>query len=166
MLVAIKVRAIGKNIYSLLFMSSMDIQTIISALGLLGLGGIIGAFIKNMLDKRRELDFKLNELNENKFRVILIFMSMLLRPENRKHFTTDDTYIQNLDEKEVKRHCSMKIEEYYYHSMLYASDEVILSIKAFLKKPNRENYVKTAKAMRMNLWNQKSKLSFSDMMIK
>lgn len=144
----------------------MEYQTIISTLSLLGIGGIIGAYIKNLLDKRKEIDFKLNELNENKFRSMLVFMSIWLRPENRKHFLVDDKYIQNLDNKELKRHCLMKIEEYYYHSVLYASDEVLITIKKFLKNPNRENYVKTAKAMRMNLWNNKSKLSVSDLMIK
>lgn len=60
-------------------------------------------------------------------------MSMLLRPENRKHFIVDDKYIQGLDEKELKRDIMMKLEEYYYHSMLYASDDVIKAIKRFLK---------------------------------
>lgn len=49
----------------------MDVQIIFSGLGLLGIGGIIGAYIKNLLDKRKELDFKLNEINEDKFRSIL-----------------------------------------------------------------------------------------------
>jgi hypothetical protein len=140
-------------------------EDILSALSLFGIGGIIGAYIKNLLDKRKELDFKLNEINEEKFRSILVFMSILLRPENRKHFIVDDKFLQSLDEDGVKRHCLMKLEEYYYHSMLYASDEVITSIKTFIESPNRENYVKVAKAMRVDLWNKKSKLTFSDLMI-
>lgn len=144
----------------------MDIDNILSIISLLGLGGIVGAYIRNLLDKRKELDFKLNELNEDKFRSILVFMSILLRPENRKHFIVDDRYIQNLSEEEVKKHCIMKIEEYYYHSMLYASDDVIKSIKVFLQNPDRENYLKVAKAMRVDLWNKKSRLTFSDLLIK
>lgn len=144
----------------------MNIETILSILSLLGIGGIIGAYVKNLLGKRKELDFKLNELNEDKFRSILVFMSILLRPENRKHFIVDDKYLQNLSEEDLKKHCLMKIEEYYYHSMLYASDNVIRAIKQFIQKPNRENYVKVAKFMRVDLWNKKSKLSFSDLLIK
>lgn len=144
----------------------MATETILSILSLLGIGGIIGAYIKNLLDKRKELDFKLNELNESKFKSILIFMSILLRPENRKHFIVDDKYLQNLSEKDLKKHCIMKLEEYYYHSMLYASDNVIKSIKRFIKNPNRENYVRVTKSMRVDLWNKKSKLSFSDLLIR
>jgi len=144
----------------------MTVETILSTISLLGIRGIIGAYIKNLLDKRKELDFKLNELNENKFRSILIFMSILLRPENRKHFIVDDKYIQDLSEKDLKKHCMIKLEEYYYHSMLYASDNVIKSIKRFIQNPNRENYVKVAKYMRVDLWNKKSKLSFSDLLIR
>jgi len=143
----------------------MTTETIFSTLSLLGIGGIIGAYIKNLLDKRKELDFKLNELNEGKFRSILVFMSILLRPENKKHFTVDDKYLQNLSEEDTKKHCIMKIQEYYYHSMLYASDDVIKSIKSFIQNQNRENYVKVTKEMRVDLWNKKSKLTFSDLFI-
>ena len=144
----------------------MTLDSLISFLGLLGIGGVLGAYIKHLLDKRKELDFKLNELNEDKFRSILVFMSILLRPENRKHFIVDDKYINDLREEDLKKHCKLKLEEYYYHSMLYASDDVITSLKIFIQNPNRENYVKSVKAMRVDLWNKKSKLSFSDLLIK
>lgn len=112
----------------------MNIELLFSSLSLLGIGGVVGAYIKHLLDKQKELNFKLNELNENKYRSILVFMSFLLNPKNKNHFLIDDRHIENLNDKELKEHLMGKLEEYYYHSLLYASDDVIRAFKKFLKE--------------------------------
>jgi len=43
-------------------------QIIFSALTLLGVGGIVGAYISFILDKKRELEFKLLEQKERRYK--------------------------------------------------------------------------------------------------
>ena len=58
-----------------------------------------------------------------------------------------------------------KIKEYYYHSILYCPDEVILALKQFIETPSKENYIKTATAMRKDLWNKGTKLKKEDIIL-
>ena len=53
----------------------------------LGMGGIIGAFISHWLDNKKDLNIKLNQINEDKYRTILIHMSCALDINNRKYFS-------------------------------------------------------------------------------
>lgn len=58
-----------------------------------------------------------------------------------------------------------KIREYYYHNVLFASDEVILAIKNFIHSPVQENFVKTAKSMRKDLWKKKTKIEMDNLLL-
>lgn len=145
----------------------MTTQEIISPLTAFGLGSIIGIFIKNILDKRKELNFKLNEINESKYRSILIYMSLTLNPKNKDHFKFEDGGLNNLKtDEEIINYAKVKISVYYYHSLLYAPDIVIKKIKDFISQPSNENYIKVAKVMRVNLWNKKSKLTEEEILMK
>ena len=42
--------------------------------------------------------------------------------------------------------------------ILYASDEVLEKLRIFISTPVRDNYIKTASAMRKHLWNNKTVL--------
>jgi len=59
-----------------------------------------------------------------------------------------------------------QIKEYYYHSILYSSDKVIIAVKVFIENPNKVNYVKVAKEMRKDLWNKNTKLTFEEILLK
>ncbi len=61
----------------------MDYTTIITALGL---GGVIGALVKHWLDNKQKLNTQLNQINEEKYRILLIHMSCALDINNRKYF--------------------------------------------------------------------------------
>ena len=82
-------------------------------------------------------------------------------------------YLKNLRElleyatnkNKTKEDYLNQIIEYYYHSILYSSDNVILSLKKFIQEPNKDNYIKTAKAMREELWENKTKLKYEDILI-
>ena len=60
----------------------MDIQTIVSALGLLGIGGIIGSYFQHLLNQRRDTELKIQQINENRYRSTLVYMRCLLKPES------------------------------------------------------------------------------------
>ncbi|MCL5770668.1 MAG: hypothetical protein M1479_00120 [Actinobacteria bacterium] len=44
------------------------------------------------------------------------------------------------------------------NSVLYASDDVIKSMAEFVENPDYNNYIKSATAMRQDLWNRKTKI--------
>jgi len=137
----------------------------INTISVLGIGGIIGGYIKHLLDRNKEREAKLNQINEEKYRVLLIYMSFILNPQNRAHFITDDQLILNLKPEDSINYSKKKVEEYYYHSFLYASDAVLISLKRFIEKPSRENFIEVATEMRKHLWRNSSKLSIDNIIL-
>ena len=136
---------------------------IISLIGALGLGSILGVVIKHLLDRNAELKIKLKAINEEKYRTILIYMSIFITPKNKDHFVLSDQILYELKiENDIREYASSKIKAYYYQSLLYASDDVMKAFKLFLINPNKENYILTAQKMRMDLWNNKTKLITSE----
>ena len=129
----------------------------------LGVGSIIGVIIKHLLDRNAELKIKLKTINEEKYRTILIYMSIIINPKNKDHFVLNDNILYGLrNENDIKEYAKSKLNEYYYQSLLYASDDVMKSFKLFLVSPNRENYILTAQKMRADLWNNKTNLTISE----
>ena len=63
----------------------------------LGIGSIIGAVIKHLLDRNAELRIKLKTINEEKYRTILIYMSIIINPNNKDHFILNDNILYNLE---------------------------------------------------------------------
>ncbi len=136
---------------------------IISLVTALGVGSIIGVVIKHLLDRNAELKIKLKTINEEKYRTVLIYMSIIINPRNKDHFVLNDNILYELkNENDIREYALSKLNEYYYQSILYASDDVMKSFKLFLSNPNREKYILTAQKMRADLWNNKTKLTISE----
>jgi hypothetical protein len=135
----------------------MDINIITSLIAGLGLGSIVTAFISNWLDRKKEVELKLASILEDKYRSLLVFMACVLDIEKKKYFTINEQVVQKTSKEYLEQ-----VKEYYYHSTLYSSDEVILSLKSFIKSPSQEMYIKVAQSMRNDLWKRNTKLSFND----
>ena len=135
----------------------MDINIITSLITGLGLGSIVTAFISNWLDRKKEVELKLASILEDKYRSLLVFMACVLDIEKKKYFTINEQVVQKTSKEYLEQ-----VKEYYYHSTLYSSDEVILSLKSFIKSPSQEMYIKVAQSMRNDLWKRNTKLSFND----
>ncbi len=50
--------------------------------------------------------------------------------------------------------------------MLYAKDNVLISLKNFVENPGDKNYIKTALEMRKDLYGSKTKINLEDIKIK
>lgn len=139
------------------------LKQIIPLIAALGIGSIIGIVIKHALDRNAELRIKLKTINEEKYRTVLIYMSIILDPKNKNHFILNDNILYGLkNETEIRDYALSKLKEYYYQSLLYASDNVMKSFKLFLLTQSRENYILTAREMRVDLWNHKTKLTIEE----
>lgn len=136
----------------------MDFLTVMP---ILGLGGIIWAIVQYFLDSKKDLRIKLNQINEEKYRTILIHMSCGLDYDNRKFFSIKEDYIWN--DKYYYLNC---VREYYYQSLLYSPDFVITELKKFVENPSQELFVSVAKSMRKDLWSQNTKLDTDELLLK
>lgn len=136
---------------------------IISLLTALGVGSAIGVIIKHILDRNAELKIKLKTINEEKYKTILIYMSIILNPKNKDHFVLNDNILYSIkNENDIQEYATSKLKEYYYQSLLYASDDVMRAFKLFLARPDRQNYIITAQKMRADLWNNKTTLTAAE----
>ena len=124
------------------------IQTILSALTLLGLGGILGGYITYLLDKKKEREFKVLEQKEKRYKSCLLYMDAYFEPKNIKYLSSRQPDID--DAQDVIEYLKME----FYEMMLYASKDVILSVKSFIENPVRVNFLKTILSMRQDLSNK------------
>lgn len=134
-------------------------QIIFSALTLLGVGGIVGGYITFLLDKKKELEFKQLEQKEKRYKSCLLYMDVYFEPKNIKYLSSRQLDIDNA--QDVIEY--LKAE--YHEMLLYASKEVILSVKAFINNPTRENFLKTVLSMRQDLWVKKNDLELDSIRI-
>jgi len=141
----------------------ISFSQIISLITALGIGSGIGIVIKSILDRNSELKFKLKTINEEKYRTILIYMSIVINPQNKSHFILNDNILYSLkSDKDIYDYSLSKLNEYYYQSLLYATDDVMRAFKLFLSDCSRENYILSAQKMRQDLWNNKTDLILSE----
>ena len=128
-------------------------------IGLFGglLGSIVIAFVKNKLEKSKIHQLKYKELMEEKYRYILIIMACILDYTNRNIFSVNEQTPAKSSEEYF-----FMLKGYYYHGLLYSSDEIIVAIKTFIENPCLKNYVKTAVVMRRDLWSKKTRLKYEN----
>jgi hypothetical protein len=134
-------------------------QIIFSALTLLGVGGIVGGYITFLLDKKKDLEFKQLEQKEKRYKSCLLYMDVYFEPKNIKYLSSRQPDIDNA--QDVIEY--LKAE--YHEMLLYAPKEVILSVKAFINNPTRENFLKTVLSMRQDLWVKKNDLELESIRI-
>ena len=136
-----------------------SIQIIISALTLLGLGGILGGYITYLLDKKKEREFKVLEQKEKRYKSCLLYMDAFFEPENIKYLSSRQPDIDNA--QDVIEYLKME----YHEMMLYASKEVVLSVKVFIENPTHEKFLTTILTMRQDLSSVKNDLNLHDIQI-
>ncbi|HYR21502.1 MAG TPA: hypothetical protein VEP30_01080 [Chthoniobacterales bacterium] len=120
-------------------------QTIISALTLLGVGGVVGGYITYLLDKKNAREFNVLEQKERRYRSCLLYMDAFFEPKNIKYLSSRQPDID--EASDVIEYLKME----FFEMTLYASKEVIFAVKGFIEQPNRENFPKSILAMRRDL---------------
>jgi flavorubredoxin len=135
-------------------------QTIISALALLGLGGIVGGYITYLLDKKKAREFKVLEQKERRYRSCILYMDAFFEPKNIKYLSSHHPDINEAND--VIEYLKME----FFEMTLYASREVIFAVKRFIEQPSRESFLTSILAMRRDLGSKKIDLAIDDIELK
>jgi hypothetical protein len=138
----------------------MDKTQILISLASAIIGGIIATYLKTFLEKRKETEINLQKITEDKYKSLLIFMACAIDFNKRRFFSLNEQ-VENKSSEDYLN----QIKEYYYHSILYSPDKVIIALKEFINDPNKVTYVKVAQEMRKDLWNKNTKLSFDEIIL-
>lgn len=134
-------------------------QIIISALALLGIGGVAGVYIAYLLDKKKEREFKVLEQKEKRYKSCLLYMDAFFEPKNIKYLSSRQPDINSA--QDIIEYLKMEFHE----MILYASNDVIYSVKAFIEDPTYENFLKTILTMRQDLSAKKHDLDLEKIKI-
>jgi hypothetical protein len=80
-------------------------------------------------------------------------MRCVLKPESVREFNIEDKRVYELKGKdEIRDFARTRLVEFYYNSLLYSSDRVLVHMKDFIRNPTETAFMKTALAMRKELW--------------
>ena len=128
-------------------------EEIISAIGLVGLGGLLKSFFDFFIDSKKVKSETNHQFKETRYKAIIILSYALvgydteknrifaLRPDIRtREDLFDEVYLE------------------WVNMTLYASDKVILKMKYFLEDVNQNNFNETILAMRKDLYGIRTKL--------
>jgi len=140
----------------------MDIETIlISVLSSLGISGLIGIYLQHLWTQKRETESRIQGLNVKHYESTLVFMRIVLEPKKIDHFNVarEDPVISKLtNSQDIRYFARQRLNEFYYGSVLFYSDEVLNALKEFIQNSTEEAFMKTAIVMRKDLWKKDTKM--------
>lgn len=141
----------------------MDIDTlIISVLSSLGISGIIGIYLQHLWAQKEKTESRMQGLNVNHYKSTLVWMRLVLDPKLVDHFNVgreDPALSKITNAHEIKYYARQRLNEFYYGSVLFYPDEVLVAMKDFIVNPSEQTFIITANAMRQDLSKKKTKLT-------
>lgn len=117
-----------------------------AVLTLLGIGGVIGGYVTFLLDRKKERESRKLEQKEKRYRSCLLFMDAYFEPNNIKYLESRHNDIHNAND------ILQYLKAEYHEMLLYASKDVIVSLKRFIENPSRGNFFIAILTMRQDLW--------------
>lgn len=135
-------------------LSTEFVLSLFTALGLGGIaGGIVGAYFQNRFEQQKQVNQQEHELKRRRYGAILILMLTKLDPvTGLPHLREMRPDLKNL--KDIEK----EIEVELLNGVLFASDDVLKNMSGFVRKPDYNEYIKTAMAMRRDLWGKDTKV--------
>lgn len=127
--------------------------SIITALGAFGLAGVIGAYFQSRFQQRTKIGEQEHELKQKRYLCILMLMLTKLKPgvgmEKITTIRPDLRDTQDVDDELVTE---------LMNALVYATDDVIESLSAFIETPTSSTFIVAATQMRKDLWGKKTNL--------
>jgi len=139
----------------------MEVETIIAVLTSLGIGGFIGSYLQHLWHQKGETELRLQSENRRHYESNLVWMRIILKPEMVENFNVaklDPLLSKQRNPSEIKKLAENRLVEFYYSSILFSPDYVLTTMKEFIKNPTEANFMKSAIAMRKDLWKKKTEV--------
>lgn len=130
----------------------MMYEELIAILGVLGIGSLVATTLAYIFDKRKQIKLSEQEEKEKRYKSLVQKMRIVIEPEDMKYVKEHRPDLKNVED------WKKEIQQEWFNSLLFASDDVIRTLKEFVLKPSNMAYAKTILAMRRDLWNKKTKL--------
>ena len=93
-----------------------------------------------------------NRRERKRYLAIVIQMRIVVEPDQMKYFKHLGIKLVTLED------WKNEVRAEWFNLLLFATDDVIKSLKEFIQKPENATYAKTVIAMRKDLWNKKTSL--------
>lgn len=133
---------------------------ILNIVGISALISIIVSFIFDLIKYKVNTKF-VNLFSEKmeRYRSILVFMSVVMNVDNYKHIQTDYKPFDDGDNETIINYYKNEIILYRSFCILFDDVKVINCLNDFIQAPSQNTFDKTAIAMRYDLWKNKYKSS-------
>ncbi len=138
----------------------MTAQEIIGAIGLIGTGGLLKSFIDYLVEARRKRTEAQHKFKESRFKPIILLLYSLAHYDREK-----DKLIRHRADLKTKDDLINELKTKWTNMILFASDNVIETMRDFIEEPNENNFNLTILAMRTDLYGLGSKLKAKDLKI-
>jgi hypothetical protein len=131
----------------------MNLDQILSTLGLIGLGGLLKSIIDFVMASRKaRLDSK-HAFKEVRYKTIILLCFALVNYDKEK-----TTLVINRPDINSMERLKNELHAEFINMLLFASDDVILSVKQFLQNPSRDSLNNVALSMRKDLYGIRTSL--------
>lgn len=131
-------------------------NTILSMVGISAVVSIFVAFIFEVIKNKINLRFeKLFMEKMERYRSILVNMSVLINKDNYLHIQATYKPANSSSDSEIKKYYLDELKLHKSFCILFADEGVITCLTNFIEEPTQEGFDETAKAMRYDLWHNK-----------
>ena len=137
----------------------MNYETLFSVVGTLGIGAIVGAYAQARFQRQKDLSTDEHNLKRKRYGSILIQMLTVLDPESLPKLGEFRDDLKSLDDVQHE----LKTE--LLNAVLFANDEVVRCLAEFIRERSQRCYLKTATAMRKDLWGKSTKITEFDLAV-
>lgn len=122
-----------------------DLTLIITALGV---GGLLGAFAKGLIDKRHLRFSKVFDYKERRYQALAILMWVKANPTEGEFRKLIERRPDLPDVSALERELNLEV----HNSLLYASRKVSRRLQAFISDSDLEKYDAVIRAMKKDLY--------------
>ena len=129
---------------------NVTFQNMVAAIGLLGIGGLLGHYFQILWQRRSSELSKKQEFKEVRYKCIIILMYASLDfDKNKLELEKVGRNFRSLND--VLEELQME----WYNMILFASDDALKAMHSFIQSPTRSQFKSAALAMRADLWGGK-----------
>jgi hypothetical protein len=114
----------------------------------LGVGGLIGAYAKSLLDQRQLRFSKVFDFKEVRYKAIMILMWIAMHPDDHEFAMLKQHRPQIVGVAELDRELQLE----YHNAMLYASNDVLEGLSRFMEQKDIAAWKVVTRAMRDDLY--------------